>query len=228
MAVLFKSLATIITISSKLLEHGSHSMVIVSWVDLVFSWGSFVTERDWKWFGIYSHHMHEEMKYSAWLWCFTHGCLFFWKVIVSPECWNKAQISNLLQTSFHSLHTEAISSGLWKIVKTTWIKVCTYHRWFHCNGGVREIGALGCVGVRGVWGGIMDIESDGEGTSGMGPYLPNWSCITPICYVVHVLEGRSMCDLGWVVRLCFWSLSDGVSCKTCSQTFPSSCWVNGH
>ena len=42
--MLFKSLGVIITTSLKCGEQSTHSMVIVSWVDFVLSWGAIVTE----------------------------------------------------------------------------------------------------------------------------------------------------------------------------------------
>ena len=52
-------------------------------------------------------------------------------------------ISHLYQTSFHCLHTEAASSGLWENVKLHKTKMSTYQIWFHLNWDVWELGVYG-------------------------------------------------------------------------------------
>ena len=66
---------------------------------------------------------------------------------------------------------------------------------------------MGYLGARGVMGGIMDMESDGEASPTLGIHTNIEVACTPFC-VIH-LQG-SMCGVGLMV-------SDGVSCKTWSQ-----------
>ena len=66
--------------------------------------------------------------------------------------------------------------------------MCTYQRWHHRNGGVRESGVYGMLGVWGVWGGEIDMKNDGEAPP-HGIYLPTFQLHVPSIYCVVQLYG---------------------------------------
>ena len=95
--------------------------------------------------------------------------------------------------------------------------MCTYKRWQYWNGGV--------------WGGIMDMERWLQRHPHMGPYLPIEVAYDPHLLCGKFMWGQFMCGR-WVVKLCYMSWSDGMSCKTLSQMcgswyFPKFLWSEG-
>ena len=118
------------------------------------------------------------------------------------ECFNESCV--LKQ---RSLHSEAALSGLWKmsnyINQNVYLPKMEPFKW-----GCREFGMYWVIGV------CREFIELGEGSMGKkegtpyGIILTNWSCmLSPITLCGKHIGG------GEVVKLCYLSWSDGVSCK---------------